>query len=104
MSQLVVKAYINSIKPRDPESDGLAISNRLRFAPHVGNIWAQWHLPESDCGAEGNRSAERGIAPESILLDYGAALVIAWVVKNSLSTAPILMYQHSRSGVSMPGI
>ena len=51
-----------------------------------------------------NRSAARGIAPESILLDYGAALVIAWVVKNSLSTAPILMYQHSRSGVSMPGI
>src|SRR5271155_3429135 len=28
---------------------------------------------------------------------------IAWVVKNALSTAPMLMYQHSRSGVSMPG-
>jgi hypothetical protein len=28
---------------------------------------------------------------------------IAWVVKKALSTAPMLMYQHSRSGVSMPG-
>ena len=28
---------------------------------------------------------------------------IASVVKNALSTAPMLMYQHSRSGVSMPG-
>ena len=28
---------------------------------------------------------------------------IASVVKNALSTAPILMYQHSRSGVSRPG-
>src|ERR1700688_1996612 len=28
---------------------------------------------------------------------------IASVVKNARSTAPMLMYQHSRSGVSMPG-
>jgi hypothetical protein len=28
---------------------------------------------------------------------------IASVVKNALSTAPMLMYQHSRSAVSMPG-
>jgi hypothetical protein len=27
----------------------------------------------------------------------------ASVVKNVLSTAPMLMYQHSRSGVSIPG-
>jgi hypothetical protein len=39
----------------------------------------------------------------SVGISYGAALVIAWVVKKSLSTAPMLMYQHSRSGVSMPG-
>ncbi len=34
---------------------------------------------------------------------YGAAFTIAWVVKKSLSTAPMLMYQHSRSGVFCPG-
>ncbi len=28
---------------------------------------------------------------------------IASVVKNARSTAPMLMYQHSRSGVSWPG-
>ena len=34
---------------------------------------------------------------------YGAAFTIDWVVKKSLSTAPMLMYQHSRSGVFCPG-
>jgi hypothetical protein len=34
---------------------------------------------------------------------YGAALTIASVVKKSRPTAPMLMYQHSRSGVSLPG-
>src|SRR5208282_392210 len=34
---------------------------------------------------------------------YCAARTIASVVKKLLSTAPMLMYQHSRSGVSMPG-
>jgi hypothetical protein len=34
---------------------------------------------------------------------YGAAFTIACTVKKSLSTAPILMYQHSRSGVCCPG-
>ena len=32
-----------------------------------------------------------------------AARTIASVVKNDLSTAPMLMYQHSFSGVSIPG-
>ena len=34
---------------------------------------------------------------------YGAALTIDSVVKNDLSTAPMLMYQHSRSGVFCAG-
>src|ERR1700752_2645185 len=33
----------------------------------------------------------------------GAAFTIDWVVKKSLSTAPMLMYQHSRSGVFCHG-
>src|SRR6266851_6665903 len=46
--------------------------------------------------------------PRSANLDpfvasYGAALTIASVVKKFLSTAPMLMYQHSRSGVCRPG-
>jgi len=38
-----------------------------------------------------------------VLPQKSAARTIASVVKKLLSTAPILMYQHSRSGVSMPG-
>lgn len=33
----------------------------------------------------------------------GAAATIALMVQKSLSTAPMLMYQHSRSGVCWPG-
>jgi len=34
---------------------------------------------------------------------YGAAAIIACVVKKFLSTAPMLMYQHSCSGTLRPG-
>lgn len=34
---------------------------------------------------------------------YGAAFTIDSVVKKALSTAPMLIYQHSRSGVFCPG-
>ncbi len=34
---------------------------------------------------------------------YGAAATIALIVKKPLFTAPMLMYQHSRSGVCCPG-
>ena len=34
---------------------------------------------------------------------YGAAATIDFTVQKSLSIAPMLMYQHSRSGVCWPG-
>jgi len=62
--------------------------------------------PPFDCGQSKTKFIYCALAIASsaeTLVAYGAALTSAWVVKKSLSTAPMLMYQHSRSGVSMPG-
>ena len=63
-------------------------SMRSKKAPEVRDV----HAP----GAE-VRSCVRRVCR------YGAALTIAGMVQKLLSMAPILMYQHSRSGVSRPG-
>ena len=39
----------------------------------------------------------------SFAIAYGAAATIALTVQKSLSIAPMLIYQHSRSGVCWPG-
>src|SRR6266850_7168168 len=49
------------------------------------------------------RGPPRSVKLNSFVASYGAALTIASVVKKFLSTAPMLMYQHSRSGVCRPG-
>ena len=49
-----------------------------------------------------NRKAA-GLAAACYMWPTSDIFTIASVVKNALSTAPMLMYQHSRSGVSMPG-
>src|ERR1700731_3718643 len=49
------------------------------------------------------RDPPRSANLNSFVASYGAALTIASVVKKVLSTAPMLMYQHSRSGVCRPG-
>ena len=60
----------------------------------------EWMLLPASCNP--NRKANR-LAAAYYMCPVSAIFTIASVVKNALSTAPMLMYQHSRSAVSWPG-
>ena len=59
--------------------------------------------PENARGGADLVSAPPRRRSKSLISAYGAALTIDWIVKKFLSTAPMLMYQHSRSGEPCPG-
>ena len=79
-----------------------AVCKRPLSAP----LWKVEKPKKHRRGAYGN--PPRRSAPVSDTISkrdgaYGAAATIAFTVQKSLSIAPMLMYQHSRSGVCWPG-
>jgi hypothetical protein len=78
-----------------------------RFASVVERLGCRWGCPKMSWSrseiARPQAALPRTCGRARSMHCYGAALTIASVVKKLRSTAPILMYQHSRSGVFCPG-
>ena len=76
---------------------------KSRHDPQSRLLWLGTRTDEPYCSvASGGVAAHESTARVSIPQRI-ADRTKASVVKKLLSTAPMLMYQHSRSGVSMPG-
>ncbi len=96
-----------------PRQSGRAGAGGRRRLPAVGLVRTteikkrrqEWMLLPALCIYESRaRGRARRPAPLACYMwPVSDIFTIAWVVKKALSTAPMLMYQHSRSGVSMPG-